>query len=374
MVKSELYQNEKIFEKFFENISNGVAIYETIDDGENFIIKEMNKAGLNLCKLTRENAIGKNLIKIFPNLDEFGFIDALKRVWKTGKPEHFPTALYQDDRIDGWAEMYIYKLPSEKVVAIFEAQTRLIEIEENFNKRVEFEKTLVKISSRFVNPKNIDDDINSTLKDIGILSQASRSYIFIFSEEKNTMNNTHEWCNEGVTSQIEELQNIPMDIFPWSIKKIREDKVLNIENVDDLPSKASAEKEEFVRENIKSLIFLPLKIGQNVSGFISFDNVKTQWKWSKDDINLLKVTSDIIGNALKRRKTEKELEKLNEELQEKFKKRSTELEESEEKYRKLFENSPIAIMEQDYSDVKKYVDHLKSTGIIDFEKFFDENP
>ncbi|MFX0083495.1 MAG: PAS domain S-box protein [Candidatus Hodarchaeota archaeon] len=47
---------------------------------------------------------------------------------------------------------------------------------------------------------------------------------------------------------------------------------------------------------------------------------------------------------------------------------------SEEKYRKLFENSPIALMDQDYSEMKTYVDHLKASGITGFEKYFDDNP
>ena len=47
---------------------------------------------------------------------------------------------------------------------------------------------------------------------------------------------------------------------------------------------------------------------------------------------------------------------------------------SEEKYRNLFENSPIALMIQDFSEMKRYVDHLKATGINDFEKYFDDKP
>ncbi|MFX1490563.1 MAG: ATP-binding protein [Promethearchaeota archaeon] len=374
MIESELYQTEKIFKEFLENISSGVVIYETTDGGKTFKIIEMNKAGLDSCKISRENIIGKNMIEVFPTIAEFGLVDLLRRVWKTGKPEHSPTSLYQDDRVSGWTEMYIYKLPSEKVVAIFEQQTKLIEAEENFKKKVEFEKKIVTISSRFVNTENLDKAINISLKEIGILSQSSRSYIFQFNDDGATMSNTHEWCNNGVTPQIEELQNLPMEMFPWSINKLKNDEILNIENIEDLPIEASAEKEEFMRETIKSLIFLPLKIGENISGFIGFDNVKTHEKWSEDDLNLLRITSDIIGNALKRNKTELELEKLNMELRKKYKKRSKQLEESEEKFRKLFENSPIAIMEQDYSETKKYIDHLKSSGVTDLNKFFDENP
>jgi len=374
LIESELYQTEQIFKELFENINSGVAIYETEDDGGSFIIREMNKAGLANCDVTREEIIGKNLIDVFPNTDKFGFIDALLRVWKTGKPEHSPTALYQDDRGSGWTEMYIYKLPSEKVVAIFETQTKLIEAQENFKKRVEFEKTISTISSQFVNPQSIDDAINYSLRKMGILSHSSRSYLFRFNEDNTTMSNTHEWCAEGVTPQIEELQNLPTEVFPWSINKLKNGEILNIDDVENLPPEASSEKQEFLRENIKSLIFLPIIIGHKIAGFIGFDNVRSSGKWSNDDLNLLKISSDIIGNALKRKKTEQELEEINKELEERFKKRSRELDESEEKYRKLFENSPIAIMEQDYSETKSYIDHLQASGITDFEKYFDENP
>ncbi len=329
MAESELYQTKKIFKEFFENINSGVAIYETVDNGKNFIIREMNKAGLAICEVSSKNIMGKNLLEVFPGVDEFGFIDALRRVWKTGKSERSPTALYQDDKVYGWTEMYIYKLPSEKVTAIFESKTKLIEAEQNFKKRVEFEKTISTISSRFVNPDNIDESIDSSLKDIGILSQASRSYLFRFNEDNITLSNTHEWCSEGVESQKEQLQNLPMDVFPWSINKLKKGEVLNIEKVEDLPPEASAEKEEFLKENIKSLIFLPLKRGDRITGFMGFDNVRAPEKWSEEDLNLLKISSNIIGNALKRNKIEQELEELNKELKNIIEERTKELQESE---------------------------------------------
>lgn len=49
------------------------------------------------------------------------------------------------------------------------------------------------------------------------------------------------------------------------------------------------------------------------------------------------------------------------------------LKESEIRYRDLFENSPIALFEQDFSELKSYIDNLKSSGVSDFEKYFEEN-
>ncbi|UCD01599.1 MAG: PAS domain-containing sensor histidine kinase [Promethearchaeota archaeon] len=142
MIESELYQSEKKFKELLENIKSGVVIYETIDNGENFTIREMNRAGLAICEISRKEAIGKNLTELFPKIDEFGFIDALRRVWKTGKSEHSPTALYKDDRVHSWTEMYTYKLPSGKVATIFETQTKQIEAEELFESKQLLEMTL----------------------------------------------------------------------------------------------------------------------------------------------------------------------------------------------------------------------------------------
>jgi len=134
LIKSELYESEKAFKELFENISSGVAIYETIDNGQTFIVREMNKAGLNICEITRNKIIGKNLSELFTSVEDFGFIDTLRRVWKTGKPVHFPTKFYSDNRVNGWTEMYIYRLPSEKIVTIFDRQSELFKVGEIINR------------------------------------------------------------------------------------------------------------------------------------------------------------------------------------------------------------------------------------------------
>ena len=57
-----------------------------------------------------------------------------------------------------------------------------------------------------------------------------------------------------------------------------------------------------------------------------------------------------------------------------IKKAEEKIQESELRYRDLFENSPVALMEQDFSELKSYIEKLKSSGIIDFEKYFEKNP
>jgi PAS domain S-box-containing protein len=50
------------------------------------------------------------------------------------------------------------------------------------------------------------------------------------------------------------------------------------------------------------------------------------------------------------------------------------LHKSEQRYRGLFEDSPIAIWEEDFSEVKRHIDRLKEQGVVDFGRYFESNP
>ena len=50
------------------------------------------------------------------------------------------------------------------------------------------------------------------------------------------------------------------------------------------------------------------------------------------------------------------------------------LQESQGRYRALFEASPVSIWEEDFSEVKKGIDSLKQQGITDFQAYFTSHP
>ncbi len=52
----------------------------------------------------------------------------------------------------------------------------------------------------------------------------------------------------------------------------------------------------------------------------------------------------------------------------------TALRESEKRYYGLFENSPISIWEEDFSEVKRFVDSLRASGVQDFKSHFEQHP
>ncbi len=51
-----------------------------------------------------------------------------------------------------------------------------------------------------------------------------------------------------------------------------------------------------------------------------------------------------------------------------------ELRNSEEQFKFLFDNAPLPIWLEDFSDIKKYIDQLANDGILDLEKYFHQHP
>ncbi len=118
-----LKESETRYSALFENMREGIAVYETLNNGEDFIFVDFNKAGEMIEDVRKENLIGKSVLEIFPGVRDFGLFDVFQRVWKTEKPEHYPITFYKDERIAGWRENYIYKLQSGEIVAVYSDET-----------------------------------------------------------------------------------------------------------------------------------------------------------------------------------------------------------------------------------------------------------
>lgn len=236
-----------------------------------------------------------------------------------------------------WVEAYYtpisYETQDEKMVCITCTPITDRKIaEKRLYEKLCFEEKLLNTSTSFVAKRDISEVISKALKDMGSLSEADRVYIFINNYEKETTSNIYEWCAEKIKPQIEALQDIPFDSIPWWINKISNGEIINIKDVSLMPIEAVREKEILEEQNIKSLLVLPIYSDKKVIGFIGFDSVKDKRTWDETNLHLLKLSSEIIGNAFERQNNEKAIAN------------------SEEKYRELFDNGNSCIFVNKFSE------------------------
>ena len=125
-----------------------MAIYEVKNDGNDFIFKDFNPAAEKLERVKKEELIGKSVLEVFPGVKKLGLLEVFARVWKTGKSEVYPVALYEHDKLSSWRENYVYKLPNGNIVAIYNDVTELKKLNEEFRKqKIFFEQMFMQSST-----------------------------------------------------------------------------------------------------------------------------------------------------------------------------------------------------------------------------------
>jgi len=106
------------------HVASGVAIYEAVDEGADFIIVDFNRAAEKIEQVKRADLIGRSVLDVFPGVREFGLLDVFRRVWQTGKAEDHPVSVYRDERISGWRQNHVCRLPNGWVMAVYDDVTQ----------------------------------------------------------------------------------------------------------------------------------------------------------------------------------------------------------------------------------------------------------
>jgi two-component sensor histidine kinase len=176
--------------------------------------------------------------------------------------------------------------------------------------QLRLEKLVADISTHFINIpiSRLESEIGETIKRIGKFTGVDRSYVFRITNDCACMNNTHEWCADGVEPQIDRLQRLAVEEFGYSMQWLMKGEVFHVPDVDQLPPDAERERKEFESEGIKTLVNVPIMVRQKMIGFLGFDAVHARKLWSEDDIRLLKLIGEIIANALDRKVAEEHLQ------------------------------------------------------------------
>lgn len=202
----------------------------------------------------------------------------------------------------------------QQVIATFTDITEQILAEKKVYEGIQLQQLLSKTAIDYIHisPQKLNVSINKTLADLGNYMGADRTYIFDYDFKKRVTNNTFEWCAQGIEPQIEELQEVPMDLFEDWLNAHLKGEYMQIDQISEL-SEDNTLRQILEPQGIQSIIAIPIMAGSKCIGFIGVDMVNEPHQFSEDELNLVTVFAGMLANIHQKMEN---LDSLNERLKE----------------------------------------------------------
>ena len=113
----------------------------------------------------------------------------------------------------------------------------------------------------------------------------------------------YEVVSEGVSAEIDNLQDMPASESKWWSEQILSGKPIILNTLEQLLEEAPDEYQILVVQGIKSLMVTPLMTGDRVWGYMGIDLVETYHDWSNEDFQWFSSLGNIINICIELRKT-----------------------------------------------------------------------
>lgn len=138
--------------------------------------------------------------------------------------------------------------------------------------QLSIEETLVKCVETLVHESDLENAVNHFLEIIGQYYEADRSYIFEFDPEKEIVVNTFEWCANGITRQIQNLQTVPIDCVSDWVCKFKTTGEFFISSLQEELDHNALDYHILKAQGIDSLAAVPFVKEGEITGFLGIDN------------------------------------------------------------------------------------------------------
>lgn len=156
---------------------------------------------------------------------------------------------------------------------------------------------------RFLHDEEVDSCVMEILNDIlNLYYGEGRVYIFEYDENHTHQSCIYEVVSEGVSSEKDSQQNLPINQAKWWSKQILSGTPILLNSLNQLPEEAEDEYRFLDAQGILSIMVTPLRAGDHIWGYMGIDLVKTYHEWSNEDYQWFSSLANIISICIELRK------------------------------------------------------------------------
>ena len=183
----------------------------------------------------------------------------------------------------------------------------LFENKTKVENELERSSTLIHCVTELSANQDVDEAINNLLEIINYYFKSDRTYIFEIDEERQIVHNSYEYAAKGVSKEIENLNEVPIQIIASWIKKFEREGSFYISNLDLEKDREDERAYECLKaQKVNSLLAVPLIRNREIIGFIGVDNPRKNYR----DFPFLSSVQFFIMNRLDTKAQQEKLQYL----------------------------------------------------------------
>lgn len=269
------------------NVPVAYAAFEVVMDEDNqkavdTIYVYVNKAYCEMVGRRKEELIGRSFRSVYDNVDERWF----DYCYEAAKGRQVRSRMYSRE-VGHWLEFEVEPAGEGRAAFIF-MNVDMDHVEKmKLRQSSNTDNIIIRLAKIMNGGESYEKAVNHMLAELGTIIHADRLYILETDGIK--VSNTFEWCREGVTPEIQTLQDLDYDdyIGGWE-KFLVDNSSLVLEDIEVLREDDPVDYENLKRQGIKSIMDSPIYDGGSLIGYIGADNYEIS-----DAVNTQKILETI---------------------------------------------------------------------------------
>ena len=302
---SKVYK-EMISIKIKESVENYKVLFDLVPvsifiiDPSNVTIIDANREAIKQYKYKKDELIGMRITKLDHNILE-NEIDDVKAILEQSNDIAFETIHTTKDgkKINVMAN--VSKITIDGCIyylAVHTDITNNIKTHKELQKHKGVLESIVKIQNELISNTDFDNTINNMLKTMCKSLDVKRAYVFKNSifENKLVFSQIFKYVQDETAESSDEnhIKNIPYkDCFPKWVKELSKNNIIE-GFTKDFPKD---ERSILKKQNIKSILVVPIFKDGNWSGFIGLAESDNDRVWGKLEKDMVQTAVNLYVNA-----------------------------------------------------------------------------
>ena len=189
---------------------------------------------------------------------------------------------------------------SEALLALRQEVAVRRQVEESLRYRLEVEKIVSRIANRFLSgsPETLDHQVRIALQTIGEFIGADLGHLLLFNLEPIPTARVYEWAKTESDKILADAEYVSLEPFAWSCERLETNDPSPYLTLDCFPPEAAAEKELLSRLGVRSYIAVGVSANNHLLGTLCFGTRHQVKTWADEDVLMLRMVAEILGNVL----------------------------------------------------------------------------